>query len=167
LQAVAVTDETLHQAGAIAYRVVDGRVEVLLMTSRDTGRWIIPKGNIAPGNTAARAALQEAYEEAGVKGRIGGAIPLGSYTYFKKLPSGEARAAVVEVYLLQVQKHLDKWPEKGERQLRWLPPAAALQLIQEPGIRPLLCRLTELEDDLAKPVPTAPSKTRPKRRSRS
>ena len=62
------------------------------MTSRDTGRWIIPRGNIKPGVTPFRAAEQEAYEEAGVRGTIISLNPLGTYTYSKKLPSGEARA---------------------------------------------------------------------------
>src|SRR5215469_16916163 len=120
------------------------------MTSRDTGRWIIPKGNIAVGATPAKAAVREAYEEAGVKGRIGRALPLGFYTYFKRLDTGEARAAAVEVYLLRVEKHLGKWPEKRERKLSWLSPEAAAGLVEEPGVVPLLHRLTELADDLAK-----------------
>jgi 8-oxo-dGTP pyrophosphatase MutT (NUDIX family) len=86
----------------IAYRIQDGKVRVLLMTSRDTGRWIIPRGNIKPGVTPCRAAEQEAYEEAGVRGTIIGSDPLGMYIYSKKLASGEARTATVEVYLLRV-----------------------------------------------------------------
>jgi 8-oxo-dGTP pyrophosphatase MutT (NUDIX family) len=157
---VGVTDQILHQAGAIAYRVVNGKVEVLLMTSRDTGRWIIPKGNIAPGKTPAAAAAREAYEEAGVKGRIGSAIPLGFYYYSKRFASGEARPAAVEVYLLQVDKHFEKWPEQGERRRRWLSPAAAVRLVEEPGVVPLLSRLMEFADDLAKPLRQASSKKR-------
>jgi 8-oxo-dGTP pyrophosphatase MutT (NUDIX family) len=157
---VAAANPILHQAGAIAYRIHDGRVEVLLMTSRDTGRWIIPKGNIAAGTTPAQAAAREAYEEAGVKGEIGSSIPLGFYTYFKKLVSGEARAASVEVYLLRVDKHLGKWPERRERRLSWLSPEAAAGRVDEPGLVPLLRRLMEFEDDLAKPVRTARSKSR-------
>jgi 8-oxo-dGTP pyrophosphatase MutT (NUDIX family) len=162
LQAAA-TDPILHQAGAIAYRTLDGRVEVLLMTSRDSGRWIIPKGNIAAGTTPAETAAQEAYEEAGVKGTIGSSIPLGFYTYFKKMASGEARAAAVEVYLLRVKKCVGKWPERGERKLSWLSPQAAAGLVDEPGVVPLLRRLMELEDDLAKPLAAASSKPRSKR----
>jgi 8-oxo-dGTP pyrophosphatase MutT (NUDIX family) len=87
---VVATNPILHQAGVIAYRIRDGEVRVLLMTSRDTGRWIIPKGNIKAGVTPCKAAEKEAYEEAGIKGTITGSIPLGTYTYFKKLDSGEA-----------------------------------------------------------------------------
>ena len=127
-------DEPLPQAGVIAYRIRRGEVQVLLMTSRDTGRWIIPKGNIKPGTTPSQVAAQEAFEEAGIKGTIVSSTPLGVYTYFKKLGSGEVRAAAVEVFLLQVKKQLKKWPEKGERQLAWVSAKEAVGLIEEPGV---------------------------------
>src|SRR5262249_32651877 len=62
--------DLLHQAGAIPYAIVDGEVRVLLVTSRGSGRWLIPKGNIDPGLTPAEAAAKEAYEEGGIRGRI-------------------------------------------------------------------------------------------------
>jgi 8-oxo-dGTP pyrophosphatase MutT (NUDIX family) len=107
---MAATSRILNQAGVIAYRVLDGKVQVLLMTSRDTGRWIIPKGNINGRLTPSKAAEKEAYEEAGVRGAITSSIPLGIYTYSKKMESGEARAATVEVYLLRTTERLKKWP---------------------------------------------------------
>jgi 8-oxo-dGTP pyrophosphatase MutT (NUDIX family) len=136
----AATDLMLHQAGAIAYRVLDGEVKMLLVTSRDTGRWIIPKGNIKPGATPCEVALKEAYEEAGVRGDITGSIPLGTYTYLKQLKSGEARAATVEVYLLRVKKRLKKWPERSQRKLSWVSTKEAVSLAEEPGLVPLLVR---------------------------
>ena len=145
------TNTILHQAGVIAYRILDGKIQVLLMTSRDTRRWIIPKGNIDTGATPAKAAEKEAYEEAGVKGTITSLLPLGIYTYFKKLESGETRAATVQVYLLRVKERLKKWPEKGERKLSWVSTKEAVRLIEEPGVVPLLLRLMEFEDDLAIP----------------
>src|ERR1700744_2721291 len=102
-------NQILNQAGVIAYRILDGKVRVLLVTSRDTGRWIIPKGNVNSGTTPAKAAAKEAYEEAGVKGNITSPIPFGLYTYFKRLESGKARPARVEVYLLRVGQQLGKW----------------------------------------------------------
>lgn len=144
------TNTTLHQAGVIAYRVLDGEIQALLITSRDTGRWIIPKGNISAGLTPLKAAEREAYEEAGIKGTFAGSIPLGFYTYFKKLASGEPAAATVEVYLLRVTEQLKKWPEKGERRLSWIPLKEAITLIDEPGVVPLLSRLMEFEDGLAR-----------------
>jgi 8-oxo-dGTP pyrophosphatase MutT (NUDIX family) len=133
----------------IAYRIRDGKVRVLLMTSRDTGRWIIPRGNIKPGVTPCRAAEQEAYEEAGVRGIIIGSNPLGMYTYSKKRASGEARATTVEVYLLRVEERLKKWPERSERRLSWVSIKEAVRLVEEPGVVPLLRQLMGFEDDLA------------------
>ena len=159
--AVAATNPILNQAGVIAYRVLDGKVRVLLVTSRDTGRWIIPKGNIKAGERPFKTAENEAYEEAGVKGTFIGSIPLGTYTYFKKLDSGEARAATVEVYLLRVKERLKKWPERNERKLSWVSTKEAVALVEEPGIVPLLLRLMELEDDLANPAHEALSESRP------
>jgi 8-oxo-dGTP pyrophosphatase MutT (NUDIX family) len=143
-RAVVATNTILHQAGVIAYRILDCKVQVLLMTSRDTGRWIIPKGNIDAGATPAKAAENEAYEEAGVKGTI--------TSLFKKPEPGEARAATVEVYLLRVKERLKKWPEKGERKLSWVSTKEAVRLIEELGVVPLLLRLMEFEDDLAIPA---------------
>lgn len=143
-----VDSSTLLQAAVIAYRIRCGRVQVLLMTSRDTGRWIIPKGNIKPGTTPSKAAEQEAFEEAGVRGTITGSTPLGMYTYSKKLVSGGARTATVEVYLLQVKKQVKEWPEKRERKLAWVSAKKAVNLIEEPGVVPLLVSLMKVEGDL-------------------
>lgn len=165
---MAATNPILHQAGVIAYRLLDGKVQVLLMTSRDSGRWIIPKGNVNGSATAAKAAKKEAYEEAGLKGTITSSIPLGFYTYFKKRESGEACAATVEVYLLRVKESLKKWPEKDERKLSWLDTKEAVRLVEEPGVIPLLRRLMEFEDLLANPIRNElSSKPRAKGRAKS
>jgi 8-oxo-dGTP pyrophosphatase MutT (NUDIX family) len=161
---VADTSQILHQAGVIAYRIVDGKVQVLLMTSRDTGRWIIPKGNINGRSTPSKAAEKEAYEEAGVRGTITSSIPLGNYTYFKQLESGQARGAAVEVYLLRIKEQLKKWPEKGERKLSWVSTKEAVDLVEEPGVVPLLRRLMEFEDTLANSERGFSDSPRPKRR---
>ena len=79
------TNATLNQAGALAYRIRNAKLEVLLITSRERGRWIIPKGNIDAGTDPAEAAEKEAYEEAGIKGSIEDLIPLAAYTYSKRL----------------------------------------------------------------------------------
>jgi 8-oxo-dGTP pyrophosphatase MutT (NUDIX family) len=150
-RAVTATNPILNQAGVIAYRIRDGKVRVLLMTSCDTGRGIIPKGNIQPGVTPFRAAEQEAYEEAGVRGTIISSNPLGMYTYTKKLASGQARAATVEVYLLRVKERLKRWPERSERKLSWVSTKEAIRLVEETGVVPLLLQLMEFEHDLATP----------------
>jgi len=159
-EAVIEGDEPLPQAGVIAYRIRRGEVQVLLMTSRDTGRWIIPKGNIKPGASPSKAAVQEAFEEAGIKGTIVSSTPFGMYTYYKKVGSGEVRAAAVEVFLLQVKEQLKKWPEKGERKLAWVSAKKAVELVEEPGVVPLLHGLTEFED-VAEVRREQPPKTSP------
>jgi 8-oxo-dGTP pyrophosphatase MutT (NUDIX family) len=128
--------------------VLDSKLQVLLMTSRDTGRWIIPKGNVSAASSPAQAAEREAFEEAGVKGVFVSPIPLGFYTYLKRLESGETRPATVEVYILRVKQQFKKWPEKGERKLAWMSAKKAVRMVQEPGVVPLLLRLIELEDGL-------------------
>ena len=162
---MAATSPIFHQAGVIAYRIRDGKVRVLLMTSRDTGRWIIPRGNIKPGVTPCRAAEQEAYEEAGVRGTIIGSSPLGMYTYSKELASGEARAATVEVYLLRVKQRLKKWPERRERKLSWVSTKEAVRLVEEPGVVPLLRQFMEFEHELANPPGEPLPESRPRGRA--
>jgi len=134
----------LHQAGAIPYAIVDGEVRVLLVTSRGTGRWLIPKGNIDPGLTPAEAAAKEAYEEAGIRGRIATETPLGFFTYFKALKSGEQRPATVEVYALFVRRQLKRWPEGKQRSARWMSADAAARSVKEPGLSRLILRLKEI-----------------------
>lgn len=127
-------------------------MQVLLITSRDTGRWIIPKGNISVGVSPSRAAETEAYEEGGVKGEVEGSIPLGFYTYFKERGSGDRCPTSVEVYLLRVAKRVKKWPEKRERRLSWVSIHDAITLVEEPGVVPLLRRLSELVESGALPL---------------
>ena len=123
---------------------MNNEARVLLITSRDTGRWIIPKGNIDRHLTPWAAAAREAFEEAGVEGVLASHVPLGFYPYFKRLRSGEPSAAMVEVYLMRVTDRWKQWPEKGERRLSWLLPGEAITVIQEPGAVPLLRRFAEL-----------------------
>ncbi len=136
--------EILRQAGAIPFRYDNNDLRVLLITSRDTGRWVIPKGGVEKGFTAAQAAAQEAYEEAGIRGVLS-ALPLGIYTYGKRLRSGIAKPATVEVYALRVEKLLKHWPERAERRLEWMTVAKAAELVEEPGMALLLLRLEEIE----------------------
>ena len=83
------------------------------------------------------------------------------YTYSKKLASGEARAATVEVYLLRVEERLKKWPERSERRLSWVSIKEAVRLVEEPGVVPLLRQLVEFERDLANPPEESASESRP------
>ena len=109
----------IRQYGVIPYREgAGGRIEVLLITSRDTGRWVVPRGNPMPGLSAPECAAQEAFEEAGIRGEVE-ALPIGCYSYMKKRPSGLTEQAVVELFPLRVRETLDEWPERRERARSW------------------------------------------------
>ncbi len=136
--------EILRQAGAIPYEIVAGEIRVLLVTSRESGRWLIPKGCVDTGLSPAEAAELEAYEEAGIEGKVASEIPLGFFTYFKKRKSGFNQPATVEVYLLHVEKRCKKWPEMKQRKLGWFSIAEAAELVKEPGLARLLWRLDEI-----------------------
>jgi 8-oxo-dGTP pyrophosphatase MutT (NUDIX family) len=138
----------LQQAGVIPFRDSGTDLQVLLITSRGSGRWVIPKGGIEKGLTPAQAAAQEAYEEAGVKGSLS-ATPLGNFTYNKRLRHGAIIPANVEVYAMQVEQELKNWPERAQRRLKWLPIAEAIHLIDDKGIALLLLRLAQIQQTVA------------------
>jgi 8-oxo-dGTP pyrophosphatase MutT (NUDIX family) len=128
----------LKQVAALPFRIgADGRLEVLLITSRDTGRWIIPKGWPMIGRKAHRAAEREAYEEAGLQGRIA-ASPVGWYRYEKRLDHGLALPCKVRVYPLRVEVQHERWPERHQRTLRWFLPEEAARLVHEDELQRLL-----------------------------
>lgn len=136
--------KAIRQAGAIPYRIVDGKVDVLLVTSRDTGRWVIPKGYVESGKSARQVAMIEAMEEAGVIGVITTSMPMGFIPYFKTLKSGEVRPASIEVYPLLVERQKKKWREKGQRIRMWFSTAEAAMKVGEPALALLLLRLEEI-----------------------
>lgn len=116
---------------------LDAPVELLLVTSRETKRWVLPKGNRIKGLSPHAAAAQEAHEEAGVVGAACPA-PLGSYRYRKRLSSGAALLVDVEVFPLAVTEELADWPERAERTRRWFPLAEATAAVEEPDLRELI-----------------------------
>ena len=123
---------TRRQVAALPVRrVADGSLRVLLVPSRQTRRWIVPKGWPVKGLKPHQAAALEAREEAGVAGRIS-RKPIATYLYTKRLPSRSALCAV-DVYLLEVEEHLDTWREKGQRELVWLGRDEAAELVDELG----------------------------------
>jgi len=123
------------QFGAIPYRHVDGEIVFLMITSRGTGKWIFPKGGLIEGLSPAESAAQEAYEEAGVRGRLGVA-PVGHYRTLKSRPGSEIQVSVA-MYPLEVDLQLDDWPEKGERKRHWVTLAEARRLLSEPSLAAL------------------------------
>ena len=124
------------QVAALPWRKSDDGVEIMLITSRDTGRWVLPKGWPENGENLFDAAAREAGEEAGLSGSVS-RREIGRYYYAKALSSGEEVPCEVLVYPLEVDKVADKWKEKRERKRKWVSPAEAARMLNEPD----LCKL--------------------------
>lgn len=127
----------LVQYAALPYVLVGGRPLVCLVTSRETRRWIIPKGWPKAGAPEPAVASNEALEEAGVAGTIS-AQALGSYEYRKKLHVFAYAACQVFVYALHVDHQLRDWPERRQRRLAWLEPLEAARRVSERGLADLI-----------------------------
>ena len=122
-----------EQVAALPFRKSpSGEIEILLITSRETRRFIIPKGWRMKSKKPWQAAAIEARQEAGVKGDVS-AKPFGTYTYWKRM-ARYFQLIDVEVYPLEVKKESSKWREKDERQRKWLTVADAALLIDEPEL---------------------------------
>lgn len=124
-----------RQSGVIPYRIVEGRVEVLLITSRRRGRWVIPKGVIDPGMSAVESARKEAYEEAGIRGELS-PDPLGEYRYDKW-----GGTCTVKVFKMEVQEQLKAWPESASRRREWMTVEMAARAVNEPRLQKLIQRV--------------------------
>jgi 8-oxo-dGTP pyrophosphatase MutT (NUDIX family) len=118
------------QYAALPFRRGSAGTEVMLVTSRETRRWIIPKGWPMRHKPPYAAAAREALEEAGVVGRVA-TDPIGSYSYEKHLSGGQVVTCEVVVFPLEVKRQQKKWLEKGEREVRWLPLADAAAAVGE------------------------------------
>jgi 8-oxo-dGTP pyrophosphatase MutT (NUDIX family) len=125
------------QFAALCWRMRRDKPEVLLITSRDTGRWVIPKGWQIAGKDGSATAAQEAWEEAGVTGTIG-TEPLGRYGYDKVLTPDMCLPCAVSVYPLRVAALARKFPERNERRRKWFPAEKAARKVAEPDLRALL-----------------------------
>jgi 8-oxo-dGTP pyrophosphatase MutT (NUDIX family) len=143
-----------EQYGALCYRAKKKRsnVEVLLITSRDTGRWVIPKGWPMEGKSAPAAAAREAWEEAGVKGTIS-EEPFGSYRYMKGLPEGLKVECRVRVFPLAVDDICKNFPEKDQRRAEWVDCAEAALRVHEPGLKDLFLAFERKILGEADPIP--------------
>ena len=134
--------EFARQVGALPVRrAPDGSLLVMLVTTLETQRWIIPKGWPWPGEQDYTAAAEEAREEAGVLGEPK-AVSIGSYTYEKRRSSGLVPVRVA-VYLLEVREELETWPECEQRQRAWFTLSDAAAVVQEPELRAILLQLQE------------------------
>ena len=125
------------QIAALPYQRRDGALRVLLVTSRGTRRWVIPKGWPMAGCEPHRAAEREAWEEAGALGQVG-RRRLGAYRYAKRLRDGSAVPCAVAVFPLAVARLEERWPERDERERRWFAPEEAASLVEEPDLAALL-----------------------------
>jgi 8-oxo-dGTP pyrophosphatase MutT (NUDIX family) len=141
-----------QQYAALPWRKVDG-FEVLLITSRETRRWVIPKGWPMPGHSAPECAAQEAYEEAGVRGKMA-LEAIGNYYYSKRLRGGAKKRFRVEVFAMEVTEVLDLWPEAHERTRQWLSPDEAAGQVNEPELAALIRAFAGDQLGQALPAPT-------------
>ena len=129
------------QYGALPYRVSSGsRAEFMLVTSRETRRWVIPKGWPKKGKSPHRLAAREAFEEAGVTGAIG-RRSVGSFSYEKRLKDGGLIECEVRVFPLQVKRQSKQWPEMQERRIKWLSASKAAEKVKEPMLGKIIRRL--------------------------
>ena len=109
------------QVAALCYRKTrDGKKDVLLVTSRGTKRWILPKGWPIDGLNGAETALQEAWEEAGVKAAEVSKDPVGQFEYPKELDTGGITQVETEVYLTRVDELSKTYQESGQRERKWV-----------------------------------------------
>ncbi len=127
------------QYGALPYRFTPfASLEILVLTTRQTRRWIIPKGWPIRGLRPPKSAAREAYEEAGVRGRTGGKA-VGAFTYYKALDeTGAEVTCEVTVFPLLVKRQSETWPESSQRIAQWVDPAKAIALVQEPELKSLI-----------------------------
>jgi len=139
------------QYGALCWRSGQAGVEVLLITSRDTGRWVIPKGWPMPGLAPEAAAAQEAWEEAGVEG-VMEPVCLGRYGYQKCLTVVAQVQCAVAVYGLRVQREADKFPEAKERTRQWAPQHIAATMVNEPDLGTLIAGFVPPVQGRAAPI---------------
>jgi len=125
------------QYAALPFRRGPERLEILLVTSRETHRWIIPKGWPMKGKAPHAAAAREALEEAGVVGKVGKEA-IGAYHYVKRLKNGAPLDCVVDVFPLAVARQRKQWPEQGQRTAHWFSVEDAAEAVDEPELRALI-----------------------------
>jgi uncharacterized protein Yka (UPF0111/DUF47 family)/8-oxo-dGTP pyrophosphatase MutT (NUDIX family) len=132
---------TIRQIAALPYRTEgaasDAPIRILLVTSRENRRWVIPKGNPSSGMVAHAAAAIEAEEEAGVQGLVC-PTPLGTYRYRKRQKNGASLMIDVDVFPLAVNRELTAWKEQGERERRWVSLPEAASMVDEPDLSDLI-----------------------------
>ena len=130
-----------QQVAALPYRLGAG-VEIMVVSSRETRRWVLPKGWPMKGKSLHASAEREALEEAGIEGVIS-AQALGQYHYVKRMKNGSTPLCAVSVYPLLVTRQRETWRESAERTTRWMPVEAAAQAVHEPDLREIILAFGE------------------------
>jgi 8-oxo-dGTP pyrophosphatase MutT (NUDIX family) len=128
-----------QQYGAVCFRYVGeaSKIQVLLISSRDTGRWIVPKGWPMKKKKPHEAAAIEAWEEAGVKGTVRKAA-VGRYTYLKFLDDGDIVPTIVDLFQIEITVQQEDFKEKGQRRIAWVEPDEAARRVRELELKTLL-----------------------------
>lgn len=127
-----------QQYGALCFRIVDdGNIEILLITSRDSGRWVIPKGWPMKKKQPHEAAALEAWEEAGARGVVR-KKPVGRYTYLKWLSDRDVAPCMVDIYQIEVKEMAEDFKEAGQRRLAWVTQDEAARRVREIELKSIL-----------------------------
>ena len=124
-----------EQAAAMPYRFKGQKLQIMLVQTRSGNKWTIPKGLIDPGFTPQETALQEAYEEAGIKGVLHPDV-IGEFSYSKW--QGICK---VQIFLMKVENELSHWPEKFFRQRKWVDIDQATKMIKYSGMAEMTNKL--------------------------
>ncbi|MDR6821060.1 8-oxo-dGTP pyrophosphatase MutT (NUDIX family) [Neorhizobium sp. 2083] len=130
-------DDLAQQVGALCYRQTPNGPEILLITTRGTGKWMIPKGWRIEGLTEREVAEREAWEEAGIVGRAKKRA-FGSFSYIKVVGKDRKLSARVRVFLLRVRRQRNHYPEMSQRKLAWLSPQEAASRVKETELKRIL-----------------------------
>jgi len=138
-RAAAARKATGTQYAALPFRSTPEGIEILLITSRRTRRWVVPKGWPIEGLEPSASAAREAMEEAGISGEIQ-KEPIGFFHYFKELRHGVNVPCKVDVFPMRVTRQRRSWPEKEEREARWFPLVEAARAVGEPQLRKLILK---------------------------
>ncbi len=125
------------QYAALPWRWNGERLEIMLVSSRETKRWIVPKGWPMSGRSGAASAAIEALEEAGLLGAIS-AQPIGHYFYAKRFSLGKEQLCRVEVFELRVTRQRETWLEQDQRTTQWFPAEEAVGAVSDPGLGALI-----------------------------
>lgn len=136
-------DGTQTQMAALPVQLSSGKEwRILMITSRDTGRWVLPKGWPMRGKNLRQAAEQEALEEAGVLGKVS-KEPIGVYHYIKRMDDEADIPCEVILYPMKVTKLLRRWPERNERKRKWFSPKGAAKRVDEDDLKEILSSIKE------------------------